>query len=80
MLLGWPNPFPQWFGFHEVFHALVIMGCICHFIAIYCAVVKISHVTALAAATLQRASPLTGAATVLLDRNDSEHAICIKWL
>lgn len=40
---GWPNPFPQWFGFHEVFHALVIMASICHFSAIYSSVVKMSH-------------------------------------
>ena len=29
-----PNPWPRWFGFHEVFHAFVIAAAICHFTAI----------------------------------------------
>ncbi len=28
-----PNPFPRWFGFHEVFHSLTIAAFICHYIA-----------------------------------------------
>lgn len=30
-----PNPFPKIFGYHEIFHLLVIIGSILHFIAIY---------------------------------------------
>jgi hemolysin III len=30
-----PNPWPGWFGFHEVFHVLVILGSLCHFWAVY---------------------------------------------
>jgi hemolysin III len=26
-----PNPFPRVFGYHEVFHALVIIAAACHF-------------------------------------------------
>jgi hemolysin III len=29
-----PNPWPQMFGFHEVFHALVILAAVTHFVAI----------------------------------------------
>jgi hemolysin III len=28
-----PNPSPRWFGFHEVFHALTVIGFICQYIA-----------------------------------------------
>ncbi len=28
-----PDPFPTWFGFHEVFHSLTIAAFICHYIA-----------------------------------------------
>ncbi|HYM16768.1 MAG TPA: hemolysin III family protein [Dehalococcoidia bacterium] len=33
----WPDPFPRMFGFHEVFHALVVAGTVLHFtlIALY---------------------------------------------
>ncbi len=31
--LKWPNPSPQWFGFHEVFHVFTIAGFICHYVA-----------------------------------------------
>lgn len=30
-----PNPIPAWFGFHEVFHLLVIAGSCCHYYAIW---------------------------------------------
>lgn len=30
----WPDPSPTRFGFHEVFHALTVVGFACHFIAI----------------------------------------------
>lgn len=29
-----PNPFPGWFGFHEIFHLGTVLGCACHFAAI----------------------------------------------
>jgi hemolysin III len=29
-----PDPFPRVFGYHEVFHALVIAAAICHYIAV----------------------------------------------
>lgn len=32
--LKWPNPAPRIFGYHEVFHLLVIVAAILHFIAI----------------------------------------------
>ena len=28
-----PNPFPRWFGFHEVFHAFTIAAFVCHYVA-----------------------------------------------
>lgn len=30
----WPDPWPSVFGYHEVFHLMIIVGCACHFIAI----------------------------------------------
>lgn len=29
-----PNPSPRWFGFHEVFHALTVVGYTCHYVAV----------------------------------------------
>ena len=29
-----PNPWPTWFGFHEIFHAGTVAGFVCHYIAI----------------------------------------------
>ena len=31
--LRWPDPFPAWFGFHEVFHAFTIAAFVCHYVA-----------------------------------------------
>ena len=31
----WPDPFPTWFGFHEVFHLLVIAASTAHYLAIW---------------------------------------------
>jgi hemolysin III len=28
-----PNPFPTWFGFHEVFHTFTILAFVCHYVA-----------------------------------------------
>lgn len=30
-----PNPWPQWFAFHEVFHALVVLGSTVHIVAVW---------------------------------------------
>jgi hemolysin III len=30
----WPDPFPKVFGYHEVWHLLVVVAVICHFVAI----------------------------------------------
>ncbi|GAB3086730.1 PAQR family membrane homeostasis protein TrhA [Isoptericola nanjingensis] len=32
-----PDPSPRWFGFHEIFHALTVVGFTCHTVAIYLA-------------------------------------------
>jgi hemolysin III len=32
--LKWPNPSPQYFGFHEIWHIFVLLGSACHFWAI----------------------------------------------
>jgi hemolysin III len=29
-----PNPWPRWFGFHEVFHTFVIAAFTCHYVAV----------------------------------------------
>lgn len=29
-----PDPLPDWFGFHEVFHLLVVAASVCHYVAI----------------------------------------------
>ena len=31
--LGRPNPWPQVFGFHEIFHVFVILAAVMHFVA-----------------------------------------------
>jgi hemolysin III len=35
-----PNPFPQVFGFHEVFHLCTLIAAVCHYIAIWLAVFR----------------------------------------
>ncbi|WP_136518766.1 PAQR family membrane homeostasis protein TrhA [Cellulomonas telluris] len=32
-----PNPSPRWFGFHEIFHALTVVGYGCHYAAVWIA-------------------------------------------
>jgi hemolysin III len=34
-----PNPWPRWFGFHEVFHAFTLGGFLTHFAAVTLAVI-----------------------------------------
>jgi hemolysin III len=29
-----PDPLPRWFGYHEVFHVLVVAACVCHYFVI----------------------------------------------
>jgi hemolysin III len=33
-LLKWPDPIPAVFGYHEVFHIVIILGCTTHFAAV----------------------------------------------
>ncbi|WP_298459496.1 hemolysin III family protein [uncultured Cellulomonas sp.] len=35
-----PNPSPRWFGFHEVFHLLTVVGFGCHWAAVWLAAVR----------------------------------------
>lgn len=35
-----PNPSPRWFGFHEIFHSLTVVGITCHLIAVSLAVLR----------------------------------------
>ena len=30
----WPNPSPIWFGYHEIWHAMVALACACHYVTI----------------------------------------------
>jgi hemolysin III len=30
----WPDPAPGWFGYHEVFHALVVAAAACHYLVV----------------------------------------------
>jgi hemolysin III len=32
---NWPNPCPRIFGYHEIWHLLVIVACVCHYVTIY---------------------------------------------
>jgi len=34
LLTHWPDPFPRVFGYHEVWHVLVVAAVVCHFVAI----------------------------------------------
>jgi hemolysin III len=34
LLTNWPDPFPKVFGYHEVWHLLVVAAVVCHFVAI----------------------------------------------
>lgn len=35
-----PNPWPQWLGFHEIFHACTVLAWICQCVAAYLAVLE----------------------------------------
>jgi hemolysin III len=28
-----PDPSPKWFGYHEIWHVAVIVGCACFYVA-----------------------------------------------
>lgn len=30
----WPDPSPVWFGYHEVWHTMVVAACVCHYLTI----------------------------------------------
>lgn len=32
--LHWPNPWPRWFGYHEIFHGFVVAGIAVHYVAV----------------------------------------------
>ena len=34
LFASWPDPFPRVFGYHEVWHTLVVAAVVCHFVAI----------------------------------------------
>lgn len=33
-----PDPWPAWFGYHEIFHACTVLAAVCHFVSIALAV------------------------------------------
>jgi hemolysin III len=35
-----PDPWPRVFGYHEIFHALVIAAAVCHFVAVTMALMR----------------------------------------
>jgi len=37
-----PNPMPRWFGFHEIFHSLTVVGYTCHLVAVWIATTALS--------------------------------------
>lgn len=39
-----PNPWPRWFGFHEIFHLGTVLAALTHFVAIVLAVVGMTGV------------------------------------
>jgi hemolysin III len=39
--LRWPDPFPGVFGYHEVWHAMVVVAVVCH----YLVVLSVLHAT-----------------------------------
>ena len=30
----WPNPSPAYFGYHEIWHGMVALACVCHYVTI----------------------------------------------
>jgi hemolysin III len=36
-----PNPWPNVFGFHEIWHIFVIAGSFCHFITMYKYIIRL---------------------------------------
>jgi hemolysin III len=34
LVTHWPNPSPRLFGYHEVWHSLVIAASVCHYLVI----------------------------------------------
>ncbi|HSK98330.1 MAG TPA: hemolysin III family protein [Euzebyales bacterium] len=42
-IMRWPDPFPRWFGYHEIFHLLVVAASALHWVAIWRYVLPIGH-------------------------------------
>ncbi len=40
----WPDPSPRWFGFHEIFHVLTVLGFSAHVVAVYLAMLRTTGV------------------------------------
>ncbi len=40
-----PNPWPRWFGFHEIFHALTVGAFVAHFAAVSLAAYSVALVS-----------------------------------
>lgn len=57
--LRYPDPWPLSFGFHEVFHTLVVAASVCHFAACYHVLVKADN-TSLPSAALAAAAQALG--------------------
>jgi hemolysin III len=36
-----PDPWPTWFGFHEVFHTLTVLAFACHFVGAFLATLSL---------------------------------------
>ena len=36
----WPNPWPSTFGYHEFFHAAIVLAALCHLVAIWLIVLR----------------------------------------
>jgi hemolysin III len=40
-----PNPSPRWFGFHEIFHTLTVIGYVSHYVAVSIAAYTVTSFT-----------------------------------
>ncbi|MGH3665055.1 MAG: PAQR family membrane homeostasis protein TrhA [Egibacteraceae bacterium] len=43
----WPDPFPRWFGYHEIFHLFVVAASTAHYLAIWRYVLALEQVPGL---------------------------------
>ena len=42
----WPDPWPEWFGHHEIWHLFVMGGSVCHYLFMFWVVVPFARETA----------------------------------